>query len=65
MLPVQQRAASALLLNLGHMLSDNTSQDLLTGESHFLSFTGQVSSSQCRQREIMRPHYHVLKDCLW
>lgn len=49
MLAVLERAVSALLLNIGHMLSDYTSLDLLTGESHFLSFTGQVSSSQCQQ----------------
>lgn len=38
--PVGQRAASAPLLNIGHMLSDNTSLDLLTGDSHFLSLYG-------------------------
>lgn len=48
MFPVEQRAASALLLNLGR--AENTSLDLLTRESHFLFFYGD-RSAQCKQRD--------------
>lgn len=44
MFRVEQRAASALLLNLGR--AETTSLDLLTREFHFLFFTGQVYSVQ-------------------
>lgn len=56
MFPVEQRAASALLLNLGR--AETTSLDLLTREFHFLFFygTGLLSA----RKEIM-PRYHVLK----
>lgn len=55
MFPVEQRAASALLLNLGR--AENTSLDLLTRESHFLFFTGTGLLSA--SKEIML-RYHVL-----
>lgn len=53
---MEQRAASALLLNLGR--AETTSLDLLTREFHFLFFygTGLLSA----RKEIM-PRYHVLK----
>lgn len=47
MFPVEQRAASALLLNLGR--AENTSLDLLTRESHFLFLRGQVYSVQAKR----------------
>lgn len=54
MLPVQQRLAP--LLNLGLSVLTLPLLDLLTGESHFLSFTGQVSSAETdrqSEREII------------
>lgn len=45
---MEQRAASALLLNLGR--AETTSLDLLTREFHFLFFL-RDRSTQCKKRD--------------